>query len=1168
MSAPWRKVAVLSCFLSISARPSHAQILQLPEASAFREARIAISSTDTVVHLPHQLIVQNSETVWLDTMLLTSERDYVLDDRFGVLRLLPSMARFYRSDTITHHLLRARYQVFPFTLKERYQHREVLVRRDTSLGPEIKVARPTASFSVDDLFGSDLQKSGSLVRGFTVGSNQDLSLTSGFRMQMAGKIASDIEVVAALTDENTPIQPEGNTQTLSEIDKVFVEIRSTGVSATLGDFNLDFTGNEFGRYQRKLQGAKGAAQYRTGFANGGIVLSGAVNRGKFNTNQFQGIEGVQGPYRLTGRNNERSIIIIAGTERVYVDGELMTRGETNDYVIDYASGEVTFTSRRLVTGFSRIVIDFEYTDRQYTRNLLAAKGGANFIHDRVRFNLTIIREADDQDSPIDLLLSEEDKEILRNAGADRSAASRSGVTFVGPSNGQYVRVDTTIGGVDTALYRFDPTNPAASYNVFFSFVGSGRGDYDRVSIGNFRFVGFGQGSYLPIRFLPLPQLQTLTDVDITTQVMDNLLVTGEYAISSADANRFSTIDNVNTGPAFKLGLQFTPKNVTIGGTNIGSLSLNVRERFVDHRFSSIDRLNDVEFNRRWNIDTLGASDEEITEGSIQYQPIDQFVVGGGIGKIKRGDEFTSTRSEINTALTARGIPTVMYNLESITSRSTVNDSRGTWLRQRGMTEYAARVFKPGFRFESENKRLHSLRADTLKYGSFRFDEFAPRLVLDSIWKITVLSEFSWRIADSLLSPTGMQRESETFTQQYGLTLKEWNTLSSSVDVTLRKKKFTEAFHARGNSDIETILLRFQNRYAPFNRGLETDLFYEAATQRASKLERVFVRVPRGTGTYRYLGDVNGNGIVDEADFQVERFDGEYVVTTVPSDELFPVVDLKASTRIRLTPSRFIVADDAAGRFLSALSSETYFRVEEKSRETDTRQIYFLRFSRFLNERTTITGNNFISQDFFVLENNPEFSVRLRYTQRNGFTQYALADERRYARERSIRVRWQLIREFSNQTDYINKSDKVFSVQGSTRSRNIVSNSIFSDWSYRPDQTIEVGLTFGVGRSEDTDSLPSTTADLNNQGVRVVYSFQERGQGRVEFQREEVLLNQSKAYVPFELTGGRLPGKTWLWRVAFEYRLTQYLQTSLSYDGRTEGGRPPIHTARAEVRAFF
>lgn len=1167
MSPLWRNTVLVCCLFFVPYVALLSQPFQRPEASSFREAKFTLSSTDTVVYLPHQFIVQHSEVVWLDTLLLAAGSDYVLDDRFGVVRLKPNLMDRLRWDTTGQHFLRVRYQVLPITLKERYQHKELVTRPDTSRYLGTKVAQPAAAFSVDDLFGAELQKSGSLVRGFTVGSNQDLSLTSGFRMQMAGKIASDIEVVAALTDENTPIQPEGNTQTLSEIDKVFVEIRSTDVSATLGDFNLDFAGNEFGAYRRKLQGAKGRAEYRSGLANGEIVLSGAVNRGKFNTNEFQGIEGVQGPYRLAGRNNERNIIIIAGTERVYVNGELMTRGETNDYVIDYASGEVTFTSRRLITGFSRIVIDFEYTDRQYTRNLLGVKGGGSFLDDRIRLNLTVIREADDQDSPIDLLLSGEDKEILKNAGGDRNKASRPGVEFVGAGNGQYVRVDTTINGIDTTVYRFAAGDSTASYNVFFSFVGSGKGDYERISVGNFRFVGFNQGSYLPIRFLPLPQLQTLTDVDITARITSDISVAGEYAVSSLDLNRFSTIDNVNTGPALKFALQFTPKNVKVGETNIGSFDLNVRQRFIDRWFSTLDRFNDVEFNRRWNIETAASSDEEITEGTLQYRPTDELTVGGGVGRIKRGKEFSSTRSEAHAELRGQTMPSLTYAFEMLTSRDTLSDSRGTWVRQRGMTEYVTKVFRPGFRYEGEDKQMRSVRIDTMKYGSFRFHEFAPRLVLDSLWKVTLTAEVAWRIGDSLLGQ-GLHRESETFTQQYTLKLREWNTFSSSVDVTLRKKRFTEAFHLRGNGDVETVLLRFQNRYAPFDRGLEADLFYEAGTQRASKLERVFVRVPRGTGTYRYLGDVNGNGIVDEADFQIDRFDGEYVLTTVPSDALYPVVDLKASTRLRVTPSRFLEADNALNRIVSALSAETYFRVEEKSRETETRKIYFLQFSRFLNEQTTIVGSNFLSQDLFVFEYSPEFSLRFRYTERKGFTQYALTNERSYARERSVRARWQLIKEFSNQTEYMNKSDKVFSLQPSARSRNIVSNSIVSDWSYRPDQRVEVGFTFGVGRAEDTDSLPTTTADLNSQALRVVYSFQERGQGRVEFHREEVLLNRSRAYLPFELTGGRLPGKTWLWRAGFEYRLTQYIQTSLSYDGRTEGARTPIHTARVEVRAFF
>jgi hypothetical protein len=57
-------------------------------------------------------------------------------------------------------------------------------------------------------------------------------------------------------------------------------------------------------------------------------------------------------------------------------------------------------------------------------------------------------------------------------------------------------------------------------------------------------------------------------------------------------------------------------------------------------------------------------------------------------------------------------------------------------------------------------------------------------------------------------------------------------------------------------------------------------------------------------------------------------------------------------------------------------------------------------------------------------------------------------------------------------------------------------------------------------------------------------------------------------VPFELTGGRVEGKTWLWHGGFDYRISQFVQASVGYDGRKEGKRSVAHTARAEVRAFF
>ena len=1136
-----------------------------------------LSGKDTAYALPHQFLIESSDSVLLDSVrLLTRDKDYSIDYRFGVLRFSrDKLQEILRDSTHPLHKILVTYRRYPFQFREKYFHREMQVQHDTARGDTIRIRRGEAPLTIDQIFGPNLQKSGSLVRGFDFGTNRDLSLTSGFRMQLSGKIASDIEIVAALTDENAPIQPEGNTQTLQEIDKVSVEIKSPNVAATIGDFLFSSDGSEFSRINRKLQGAEGIGNYQIGSSRSSTVLLAAVTRGKFNTAQFQGIEGVQGPYQLFGKNGERTIIVVAGTERVYVDGERMTRGETNDYIIDYASAQVTFQPRRLITSASRIVVDFEYADRYYSRSLFGAQTESELGSQNVKLSAAFFRESDNQNSTIDITLSDSDRAILSRSGGDRSKATKTGVMFVGRDSlthvgkGQYARVDTTIAQQPYTYYRYAPGDTAALYSITYSFVGAGQGDYVKQSIGNYQWVGVKAGSYLPVQFLPFPELHDLADVRLKAAVTSFLTVNGEFAFSSFDANRFSSLPNASSkGDALNLTLAANPRNIIIGGYNLGSLDLELKNRFVNRRFVPIDRTNDIEFNREWNLESNIDQDEQIREGKINYQPVQGLKIGGGLGHIERGDLFSSNRGELLFSLSSEKLPHLDYTLESITSHDSTIDNSAEWKRQHALVTYRVAGLIPGFRFDGEDKRSRTISTDSLMSGSFHYNEFAPRLEIPDFHGMAFRSEFQLRDEDSL-SQGVLQRASQSFSQTYQWQLKEWKNLCSTVDFTVRHKNFTEEFKQRGNSNIETLLMRTQARYSPLARALDTDLFYEVETQRSAKLERVFVRVPKGTGNYRYLGDLNGNGIADENEFELARFDGDYVVITVPTDELFPVIDLKTSSRIRLTPARLI---DPSSSFVSqairSLSTETYARVEERSTERDLKQIYLPHLSRFQNDSTTIVGTKQLTQDLYLFQNDPDLSFRFRFGQRSGFTQFALANERSLAIERSARVRGRLVNEIAVQFDVVQKVDRVTASQTTNRERNITSNTFISDFSYRPQQSVEVGFRFDVTRATDNFPIPPLTADINDQNIRLVYSLETKGQLRAEVEREEVTFNGTATTYPFELTGGKLAGKSWLWHLSLDYRVADFVQATVGYDGRSEGGRPAVHLARAEVRAFF
>ncbi len=1115
---------------------------------------------DNVYSINRVTILPGSETITLRGKIL-KKRDYKITYGKGAFLLADSLP-YSIFDTLC-----ITYQSMDLSLKKEYKKRSIEVKYDEKFKDTIRVAKnESGGFSAESIFGAGMQKSGTLVRGFTVGTTQDFTLNSGLRLQLSGKLSDEIEIVAALTDENTPIQPEGNTERLDELDKVFIQVKHPNATGTFGDFELQKKFGEFGLINRKLQGLEGEFNY--GGSN--AYFSVASSTGKYNTNLFNGQDGVQGPYGLSGRNNEPNIIIIAGTEKVYLDGIEMKRGENNDYSIDYSIGQITFTTKRLITVASRITVDFEYTDRQFARNFFGAGVNTTFLNNKVSLTVQYTREGDDQNSPIDVTLSDDDKKILAAAGNDRNKASKSGVSLALPDSlgvirGIYAQVDTIINSVPDTFYVYRPGDPTALYDVSFSYIGEGQADYIKQSLGNYSFVGKNQGDYAPVIFLPMPELKQVGNVVLNLNPWDGVSLSLEYAGSLWDQNTFSTLDkDKDYGYARNIFFKLDPRKIEIGNISLGKIGLSYKDRFIQDKFSSADRVDEVEFNRNYNISQTSANEnEELREIGLNLIPINQLSINSTYGYLQKGS-LTSDRFNNSFTLADKNY-NVSYNLDYVSS---VDSSlKSYWLRQTGSASFLLGKLKPGIDFLAENRKDEYTANDSLYSTSLKYYEFDPFLKLIDFKGFNFSAKYMFRNDFAPLNGI-MLDQANSMSQNYDLNYNGIKEFQSSFNLTLNDKKYTDPFKQTGLLNSETILIKSQSRFN-FWKPITGDYYYEVSTQRTAKLQKIFVQVPQGQGNYKYLGDLNNNGIADENEFEPTVYDGNYILITVPTDKLYPIIDLKTSSKWKINFYDMFDGRNFIEKFARIFSTETDWRVEENSQEEDYKKIYLLHFSDFQNPDKTIRGSNMIQQDVFLFEKEQDLNFRLRFMQRKSLDQFSGGIEQAYYRERSLRINFKMVQEISNQTDVSTINDFNNAPPLSNTVRAITNNSITSDFSYRPERNIEVGFKIKAGTSTDTYPVKPTVINLNSQVLRFNLSIAGNGRIRIELERDELLGNiDNTTVVPFELLGANQIGKNYFWRLNFDYRLSSNLQSTVSYDGRLQGVSRAIHTAKAEVRAYF
>lgn len=996
----------------------------------------------------------------------------------------------------------------------------------------------------------DLNSKGSIIRGITFGNNQGQSVQSSMDLQISGKLSKDVTVLASISDHNLPIQADGYTQTLEEFDKIYLQLNIKDRSILrAGHLDLLDENTYFGRYQRRSMGM----QFQTNFGKENttfVDVSAGVARSEFHRIRFQGIEGNQGPYRLNGKNGEQFITIISGSEQVFIDGILMKRGENQDYVINYNTGEITFTSFRPILKQNFITISYNYANRNYTRFLVT--GNIQHQREKAKYGFSWFLENDNKNAPLSLNLSKEDEQILANAGNDSNQmyAPSGTVSEYDVNKVLYQLIEDPNGN----YYEFSTDQTQTLYQVSFTYFGANSGDYRIKQTTNngrvFEYVGNNLGDYKAVRKLPAPQ-KTQVFSGNTEFLLKDGKVGADFSLSNYDVNLFSSKDaHQNIGYAGRVfGFKTFSKNNWKGTPSF-------EFQHINSQFHILDRINDVEFSRDFN---LNQEFNQITQNRLIFSFLNQWknqsFLNYKINYLDEKESYRGIKNDLDFGF-KKGKISTKGNFSYLDTKATFQNTQ--YVRSGIITEYTTEKGSWGIGANMENNVKTFNETKLLDVSSFRWKEaFVQKKIGDSA-RTKLLAKAYFRDNDSVRG-----NSLENMNHILGIVAESQiiKTEKTTLNVLIHYRKFyyqNEDIAENFNQDFVVGNVMYNQQL--FRNGMRLQAFYELGNGQEAQREFQYIKVTDGQGVYKWT-DYNGDGIQQLDEFETAEYAdlAQYIRVYTNTVNYLPSNKNKLQLALFVNPS---VVFNSENRFLkrwnfniSLNSQNSFFKRDrvfvlnpfEKNEDQILKNQNLLASAQFNStEKSGWNGNyRFIANDNLI---NANFSNEER-SQTSHFLNLG------YWFNKDFRVDWE------NSVHQIENASQLFSSR----------NYLLHNFETKPK------ATYKFTEKLQAEVSSAWRQKIRKDGEELLKTLDLTGSLQWDWRKTSVrgnfsFINNDFTGNNFTIVGNQMldglkPGKNQVWSVFLQQAVNSLIQLNINYEGRNSGERT-IHIGSVQVKASF
>lgn len=1062
------------------------------------------------------------------------------------------------------------YRVLAFELTKTYQNRS-LATYDDSGEPSVPL-QSNAFVEKEELFEfGGVQKYGAISRGVSFGNRQSLFVNSTLNLQMEGKLDENLNISAVITDQNVPYQPEGNTQQIRDFDNVFIKLYNDKFDVTAGDVVLQQPDDAgyFLKYYKNVQGLQASYRGQSGKWKHESRVSGALSKGKFNSAIIQPIDGLSGPYKLRGPNGERFIIVLANSEKVFIDGKQLERGFDRDYVIDYNLGEITFNNNIIITQFTLIRVDFEYAEQFYSRSNLSAYQSVE--NEKVKLFANFYRERDNPNTSFGFNLDSEDLEQLRSIGDSIDQAFVTGFDSVRFSENRilYAKKDTIDqDGNDQTIFEYSTDQTAELFSPTFSEVGFGNGDYVlRQTTSNGRVYewispqgGQAQGNYEPGAFIPLPNSRQMITIGSEVSLTDYESVSAEIAFSNTDQNLYSEIqDDDNTSRGYFASISTSGRPSFIQDYSwVGTVSMELDEA----DFTFIDRYRPILFDRDWN---FSPAEAESAQDFLLF-------VKAGLRKNEANRlEASLNRRERKGAIDGwqQGLDVnqELANFKLVSSHFLLTndqeDQKTDWLRSKSDVSYRQWKVAPGYVFEMDENEV--TRGDSVISSLMNFK--AHEFYLASTDSAKSTYRIGYQLRNDRLPVNGEMEDylfSKNLKASYGL-----NGDKGSVNADLNYRQVDDKLGLNLGQD-EVINGRINWIQSFLKRNLRSNFSFSTGNSRELRREFIYLPVSTGEGTHTWR-DTNDDGIQDLNEFfeAINPDERNYVKIFTPTDDYITSFQ---TFYLHTIDARFPANWRSQGglrQFSSKFSANINFNINFKTTSND------------YGDRLNPFGVNIKDDDLIAAQDGQRYTL---FYNRNGrgfagdFT-YQTSDnkqllvqgfETREKKEWISNAKVDLSSEYMfrltttlgrllNQSDYLD-----------SRNFEIVTNAYRPQLIWQPSNVLRVIGSY-EWKNKQNQFIESSNESATSQVYTTELTWNQAGKGSLRSSFSVVKINftgDPGSFLGYLMLDALQPGTNQTWQVNWQQKISKAMQVSLLYNGRKSEDTAAIHTGSVQVTAFF